>query len=959
MPDPNQTELQERLEREVARGTPARLVSFLIGLDGKERRSLNKRAGQLFSELRKADMHNHRARERSLLAMLATSTASEVAKRKAFAELATDTFDWDSENNPGPALMSFMTQVKPDWADVFVENVLGKESPSWRFAFELYQRGVCSRPGHVNFALQLPRGIRALAYEQKRPAAAIVREHASLLEPDIVRYFDLPEVDSISSYELEPYDEDQGGWLEKRGLTAADLSWKKALATLANEETISLGSMMDCSLRGLSMTQSKHLANWHAGLFELLGDADLRDSRLADIEADPNILTLLRSANSVVVNWALKRAGELQKTSRIDARDLIEQLAPAIEASSKTTAVKALKLVFRAAEKQEDCWGLACQVSIRGLLNDHPDVQTEVLKILAACGDPADESLRERLGEFADSIAASLRPQFKEWIPDELALADMLDVADETPVRHSPDVLAPERRLQPVGDVSEQIELLTFYWQNPREIRALTKALDGFARLTGGRPSDLVQRAGALLKFVDGESGGESWDLAGHQVRAVLGRLTHAWVGSKVVKVKKPLFAGKIFQPKFAKLTAVAFFGGGAPDLLSDYLAGITWKVQAGDNFELLSSPTHEGDWICPQELVARARRAEERGEATMELDACIALLRLAFENRLPALKEAVDLKGEFGMALRYALGDDGVDAGKTPSIWMAAARARRPLEDDAIMGRALKFSGPDGTATARYEIDFKQAWKESKGDHVLDHPAEIRIEPRPHPPSTLGSSQLPMSLHNVQEVDLEWSGGGDPAFVRWCYTIWPRNPDPIFAQAIRYFVRTQNEGATQHVERTQCLHLERLVGFPFPLSEVGSLLLGTGLNASQSAARALAVDALIANAELGWFDEAAVGRALSRLLGGGFARINRMLPCMKETASVGKRHGEIVARIMGHSLAVGTEEPPRQLNQWILFLVELKARHPRITLPEEARAWLETLPKKGVLGESIKKALQ
>ena len=156
-----------------------------------------------------------------------------------------------------------------------------------------------------------------------------------------------------------------------------------------------------------------------------------------------------------------------------------------------------------------------------------------------------------------------------------------------------------------------------------------------------------------------------------------------------------------------------------------------------------------------------------------------------------------------------------------------------------------------------------------------------------------------------------------------------------------------------------QCLHLERLVGFPFPLTEIGSLLLGVGLNSPQSAARALAVDALIANAELAWFDDEGAGRALAQLMGGGFARINRMLPCMKEAASVGKRHGEMVARIMGHSLAVGSEEPPRQLNQWILFLIELKARHPRIGLPDEARAWLESLPRKGALGGSITNVLK
>ncbi len=104
MPDSNLNELEKRLESEVIKGAPAKLVSFLIGLDEKERRSLNKRAGRLFREMRKGDMYNVRARKRSALALLATSTAAEVTKRKSFADLASDTFDWESENNPGAGI---------------------------------------------------------------------------------------------------------------------------------------------------------------------------------------------------------------------------------------------------------------------------------------------------------------------------------------------------------------------------------------------------------------------------------------------------------------------------------------------------------------------------------------------------------------------------------------------------------------------------------------------------------------------------------------------------------------------------------------------------------------------------------------------------------------------------------------------------------------------------------------
>jgi hypothetical protein len=109
-----------------------------------------------------------------------------------------------------------------------------------------------------------------------------------------------------------------------------------------------------------------------------------------------------------------------------------------------------------------------------------------------------------------------------------------------------------------------------------------------------------------------------------------------------------------------------------------------------------LSAPTHAGHWIDPIALVERSLALSKIGtSAALGLtDEVLALLRLAPDGRTRALKTARRLAGEWGAALCYALGGDA-PMGETKSLWVAAARARSPFDDDAHVARLMGLSAP------------------------------------------------------------------------------------------------------------------------------------------------------------------------------------------------------------------------------------------------------------------------
>jgi len=161
---------------------------------------------------------------------------------------------------------------------------------------------------------------------------------------------------------------------------------------------------------------------------------------------------------------------------------------------------------------------------------------------------------------------------------------------------------------------------------------------------------------------------------------------------------------------------------------------GLCARLVAGLSLPMLAAPTHKSGWIDPQVLVERVKKYQQKGrllsytkkvsvwsdvrktsdwisnpiENAFNADATEfvqSLLRLAPDGRSTALELASDIQGDFGNALRFALGKGELCDIKSPELALSAFRSRFPFDTAPPDSIAIHAHFPDGTQPAEYHF--------------------------------------------------------------------------------------------------------------------------------------------------------------------------------------------------------------------------------------------------------------
>ncbi|MFG2044892.1 DUF6493 family protein [Dactylosporangium sp. NPDC048998] len=221
----------------------------------------------------------------------------------------------------------------------------------------------------------------------------------------------------------------------------------------------------------------------------------------------------------------------------------------------------------------------------------------------------------------------------------------------------APLTLPPLVPAMPIVDHAELAEALAVLVEDPTDADLAERALCAAARL-GPDPEGLRTVARRVVRRTN--------DLPVEMdVLAIVGMVVTAAAG----------------QRRFRDSPVPAKAG-----LLAARAREIADTLLAGHRFAPLAEPTHAGGWVDPKVLVARltAGGPVEHRPA----DAVAALLRLGPDPAASGPGLAAEVPGAFGAALRYALGGPPPTT-VTPAdapLWVAAARARAPYDDDAAL---------------------------------------------------------------------------------------------------------------------------------------------------------------------------------------------------------------------------------------------------------------------------------
>jgi hypothetical protein len=937
--------LQKILDKENAKAC----LEYFCGRSEKERRECAKLAA---THLKKVDGGR-------TAAIAATSACS-------FSELKK--LDWrafpQSED-----VIEVLGDRRPDWIDKWVMLRLENEwywAPGvWQPIYTLAREGLCRKPDHPHYYLGMIGGTSDWTKSGKKAEQRLYRMLVD--DEDLLN-------DVWKLFELEGGGENS---LANHDRFTHGAKWSTTLLKLAKEGRLSRERLLDSSLDALERGFNHYRAKWFSEFHELLEPTDEERKILA-----ARYLHLLASPTPTIVAWTLKRVQAIQNKTPFDSAELIDALLPCVRSRKKGQVTAALKLLGQAVKCQPDAAEAAASVACEGLGHEAPDVQEKAFDIVEKLSLSIDSPPVDRVQEFRHGAAASLAQRLDHWLSrygapadvaadddqivrdkatEELSLPDdvltVLRELDPALAKYAglgslqelvsksktpPDLsefelpsiqfdgtdiprLDPEKKLSPIEDLDELIEVCSRVAEDEELIDETFRALDGISRLCNQRPEDFDQKTGPLRKRVAKLLEQRRFPFLafgpGHDICGVI----DAWLNEKVCE---PIEIADGREGTWFTLPHIEFQATEQQKLtcspagvLSQLSLIVSRRVALRGAAPLLCAPTHASGWIDPRKFANRVNDWIIRKKEPPTVDLCLALLRLAHEYRSSALKSLKTSRSEWVRAIRYALGGRS-KIGDSAALWTAAARSRTPLVDIPELEAKHPMLGPGAGKSACY---LPQTPADGSGPMV-----RLRIKCEPEFRKARDISLIPVMLHRPlhylppKHASQWWHipiGGERMGTVAAARTLWPSNLEGYFACAAGEIASNLDWwGAYWHHRG----YLDVLLDPDVPLTPMANLLLAVTLASKEPGEHGLAVDVSIAAIEDGRLNAEQFGERLAWLLPTGLVKPDRWAKRLTEVSQISPLHSESVRRILERTLQIDPAKTPRGTGSLIELLNEL-----------------------------------
>jgi tetratricopeptide (TPR) repeat protein len=578
---------------------------------------------------------------------------------------------------------------------------------AWRYVNAIFEAGLIDEPVSDEYVLGMIHAFVDLRRTQNecQPATLLeddrIESRPRTLETTLWRLF---EVEGGGEISLANHDQILG----RKGLG----NWAFVLWNLVFEGKIDRDRTLTASLEALNRGFSQFRAGWFSRFHEQL--APTLDERAARLQ---HYLDLLASPIPPTVSFAIKALQKLQKAKRLPADLLLQHIEPALYSQTANIVKTALAMLAQALKSGLNHGSEGVQLAAIALEHQKPDVQSKAWEIIEKNGAKDDENLRVRIQGSIELVAAGLKPQLLNWLGVESAQRVEDEKLDLDTLKSRASEL--DRNLAKRANIEVTLQALSTL---PRQISATLFDGTDIPRLRKEDRLDPIQSAEEFIEeaLIALEHLGD-YSRAERIFEAVM-RLDVDW--QAVAAELTPLVTR---LERFNKTERQYGFDAGvfvALPILLNYLCGLSFspkcplwdpqiifvvrtteiikRLKSNERKPLLSAATHAGRWIDPVVLVERSKTPGLPGVGLA--DQVLALLRLAPDNRKQALKQARSIPGEWGVALRYALGRKEV-CGQLLPLWIAACRARSPFQNDENIRALLDNSYVGADLAPSYNV--------------------------------------------------------------------------------------------------------------------------------------------------------------------------------------------------------------------------------------------------------------
>lgn len=875
----------------------------LIALPHEERRRLSKTSIKLLketSELRyKPDGHRldwETAQKREASAQACVYVTCTLAEIKKLGWLARPEFE----------LAEFLIiELKPDWLNEWIYWLIEFNPHNYRLIRYLFDKGLCQKPEHDHFILGM---ILHFGRNKMRDSTRLIEtllQEKDLLETDIWRLF---EVEGNGEFSLAAHDK----------YTSDAHNWSIALVELANRDEPTRNRLLDASLDALGRDFLQFRAGWYSRFHEALNPT--LEERKARTDS---YLSLLGSQIAPTVTLALKALSLIHKSGDLDSNKFIASALPALESKLKATALLGLRILESIAKTHKELQRDVAQLAASALINEHVDVQKKSLDIIDTYGDRSDPEILRILELNQDVVVPSLQSRLSAW----------LNIPDSQNDSISEQLLPPQASLSvctiiaPIATVDELIGRFLFILENPDLPIEIERVLDGLARLGCQKSSTFEKDVSPLRKRAQThlKRGYEKW-------------LPHA-LSILALSYTEQKNHFPIISPWPENVIMM--------NLLRNHLEYVATIIDSGKSLPLICMPTHGRAFIYPNELLERYKSLRESNHVAPIGELVLALLRM--DTRSDQLLPPYDASktDEFIDALYFAMGHE-VSIGNTMALWIAAARVRNKRTDCPEVIKRFGDQGPDAGHAARNTF-----WVTSRTNEPYTW-YFLKLSCEPKAGKQIPNNHLSVLLYADDENTFSSSVCGEQiGIVRWASTIQPGNLESYFFQGARHI-----DMGTE-VQWHMIGYFEPLLEADVPMDEMATLLMCTGLGASEPGLKGIAEEVFILAIQDGRLNLQTTIDCMAKLLPTGFITVPRWTKSLVTVSSISGLHTSIVIQLIQGMLNHPLEEAPRDLGGLIELLYELLIKtNQSLTNPQAIEYLKRANVKGGKLGKYSKQLL-
>lgn len=919
---------EEKLQALVEKGDLDGVLGFFKGMPEKERKKYEKVSRGLFSDMKAvqteyfekvndtpkfAALHRRnieasRRKVAGYTAVLASCPISSV--RTASGDFhVEDCIEYISEEDDAAPIQALVDR-RPPWLQGFAEWLAQATFAGWwMFIRRMVRQGLCDAPASSEY-------IRRFAYGVWVHSRQI---HAMTLEDFAVRNVDNLQHEIWSLFSVDGAVRGEEGYCGENPWVHD--SWFHLLPRMAARGLIPRDRLIDETIQALNRDFREIQLRWYIKFHKKLEISTEEHAAQFD-----KYFNLLSNKVPATVRLALGSLKEIFQVGKLDTEQLLKVVSPALASETKGVVVDALALLKIVGTKQKSLKPRIAALVSPALTHAAADINERAFALIQSFAKPELAEVAKAVRAHQEHAAPSVRAEIEQW----LGVAGAKPVVDKpldasdfntrakalperalnlaglllTPGGLTPAPLAfrrsevpcldPDRRIEPIRDLDELVEVATAQLVEPADNEQVERIYDGIARLGTQRPQHFADLTSQLVKHAKEEH----WRYAATSAVA-LRFLVHAWVIHGVIPR----------ELESASLRA---------RLLQERAGWITQRFTQGISQGLLAAPTHKGGWIDPRVLVDRALQLQSDGGRSDRIDWSMALLRLAPDYRHDALETATNVLGEEGAALRYSLGGPLEKPGHSPWLWSAASRARNPNDIDQELAKHFPVLAAEQIRPAEFSvvIEKRRVSYSHEDRFVLD----------------VGAAPSMQGEHDSAHIALLFQASGRTGRrpyirdfqlldIRSIAGLWPMRREPYFALAASELGNNFDWLEARWADKAW---LEPMLEPDCEMGEMAILLLAVGLGYKEPGIAGLATDILIAGIADGRINGEQLGARMGSMLFTGLIKPPRWAKTLGEAVRVSALHAREIRAAIERALADGKGEPPNGLHTLLELLFEL-----------------------------------